>query len=107
MENLVGVWPAPRAGETDDVVSAHDLGEPVRGVDRLELAVDVDALQLVDQDHRRIPQVREVARRHLDLEPVVGPVAELLHDLASVRPVLLHVGVIARQLLQQIRRHAP
>jgi hypothetical protein len=87
LEVLVGVGPASRAGEGDDVVFAHDPGKPVRGVDRFELAVDLHLLQLVDQDHRWVPQVWEVAHRHLDLEPVIRPVTELMHDLAGVRAV--------------------
>jgi hypothetical protein len=49
--------------ERDGVVAAHDPGEPLRGVDRVELAVDVDLLQLVDQDNRRIAIGRDVAGR--------------------------------------------
>src|SRR5882672_1331469 len=71
------------------------------------LAIDVDLLQLVDQDHRRVAQIWEVARRYLDLEAVISAVAELLHEPAGVRAVFLHIGVIARQGLQEIRRHAP
>src|ERR1700730_7374896 len=87
VEVLVGVGPASCSSEGDDIVLAHDPGKPVCGVDCFELAVDVDLLQLVDQDHRRIPQVWEVAHRHLDLEPVIGPITELMHGLASVRAV--------------------
>src|SRR6516162_8826934 len=36
-ETEVGI-PAALAGQADDVVLAHDLGEPVGGVDRFELA---------------------------------------------------------------------
>ena len=40
-----GVWVVDKAGreiEADGEIPAHDLGEPVRRVDRLELAVDID-----------------------------------------------------------------
>src|SRR5271165_5009715 len=73
---------------TNRVVLAHDLRVPVGSVDRFELAVDVNLLQLVDQDHRRITVEGGVPRRHLDLEPVVRSVAELLHDVASFGSVL-------------------
>src|SRR6267154_711550 len=44
----------------DLVVVPRHLGEPVGGVDRFELAIDPDRLQLVDQDHRRIAKDRDV-----------------------------------------------
>src|SRR5205085_5199503 len=48
---------------------AHDFGEVARGVDQLELAVEIDLLQLVDQDDRRIAIDRQVARlRYQDPE---------------------------------------
>src|SRR5438552_7660883 len=80
VETVIGIDSAALAGEADDVVLAHDFGEPVRGVDRFELAVDVDLLQLVEQDHRWIPQERQVAHRDFYLEPVSGPVTELAHQ---------------------------
>src|SRR6266567_1008150 len=43
--------------ETDGVILAHDLWVPIGGVDGVELAVDVDLLQLVNQDHCRIAVV--------------------------------------------------
>ena len=107
MEILVGVGPAAGAGEGDDIVLAHDPGKPVGGIDRLKLALDVDLLQLIDQDYCRIPQIWEVAHRYLDLERVIGPITELMHDLAGIRTVFLYVGTVARQLLQDIRRHTP
>jgi hypothetical protein len=41
--------------------AAPDLREVDGGFDRVELAVDVDLLQLIDQDHRRIAEERQVA----------------------------------------------
>jgi hypothetical protein len=40
--------------EADVVVFAHHLGIPLRGVERIEIGIDVDVLQLVDQEYRRI-----------------------------------------------------
>src|SRR5215469_6118058 len=107
MQILVWVWPASRAGEGYDVVLAHDPGKPVGGVNRFELAVDVDLLQLVDQDHCRVPQIWQVAHRYRNLEPVIGSITELLHDLAGFCAVFLDVGTVARQRVQDVSRHAP
>ena len=93
--------------EADAVVLAHHLGEKVGGVDRLELAVDVDLLQLVDQDHRRISVVRNIARRHFDLEVVIEAIAERLHNLSGFCAVLPHVGIVAGQCIEHLGRHAP
>jgi hypothetical protein len=38
---------------------------------------DIDFLQLVDQDHRRIAVRRDVAGRDLDPQRVLRPIAEL------------------------------
>jgi hypothetical protein len=57
--------------EANTVVFAHHLREKVGSVDRLELAVDVDLLQLVDQNHSRVAVVRDIAHRHFDLEMVI------------------------------------
>src|SRR5438445_636964 len=59
--------------EANDKIFPHDPGIPLSGVDGFELAVDVDFLQLVDQDHRSIAIRRNVARRHRDSEPFVRP----------------------------------
>src|SRR5215469_6810209 len=48
--------------EADAVVLAHHFGKKVGGVDRLELAVDVDLLQLIDQNDRRIAVIRDITR---------------------------------------------
>src|SRR6516165_5387424 len=56
VELLVGIVDAAfGAVDSDRVVLAVDLGEPVRGLDWLKLGVDIDLLQLIDQDHRRLP----------------------------------------------------
>ena len=64
-------------------------------VDGFELTVDINFFQLVDEDHRRIPIGRDIARRHLYLEPVIRSVTELLHNLAGISAVFPHVGVIS------------
>src|SRR5215469_14758809 len=52
VELLVGIIDGTGdAGDTDLVILAGELGEPEARFDRLELAVDVNILQLVDQDH--------------------------------------------------------
>src|SRR6266446_4569690 len=107
IEVLVGVWSAPHRAEPNDEVLAHDFGQPVGGVDRFELAVDVDFLQLVDHDHRRIPEERQVAHRQLHLEASIGPVAEVLHDPAGFCAVFRDIRIIARQGFQDLRRQAP
>src|SRR6516162_5810505 len=82
-ELLVGVVdPAAGVVETDLVVLAGELGKPVGGLDRVELAVNPDLLQLVDQDDRRVAIARDVARGYLDREPLVRAVAEPSHDFA-------------------------
>src|SRR5215469_9485330 len=76
VELLIGVVEAVLADHHADAeVPAHDLGVPLRGIDSFELAVDIDLLQLVDQDHCRIPGWNNIADRHLDREPLVGAIA--------------------------------
>ena len=69
---------------------------PLRGFDHVELAVDIDLLQVVDQDHRLVAVGRDVAGRDLDPERFVGAVAQLAHDLAALGARLFMVGAIAR-----------
>src|SRR5207244_12675382 len=64
---------------------------PVAGLDHLQLAVDVDVLDLIDQDHRGIAIDRDVAGRDLHGEPLVGTVAELLHELARLGAIRLNI----------------
>ncbi len=108
VEHLVGVIePGLADGKGERVVLAHDCRIPLRRIDRVERAVDVDVLQLIDQDHRRITIGRDVARRHGDGQPFVGPIAEPLHDLLCLGAVFRDVGIISRQRRQHVRRHAP
>src|ERR1700730_15231395 len=93
--------------DADCVVLARQLGKPLDGVDGFELDVDVDLLQLVDQDHGGIAVGGDVAGSEGNREAFGGPVAELPHDLASLGAVLGNIGIIARQRLQHLRRHAP
>jgi hypothetical protein len=44
----------PREIEANRVIFAIDLGKPVGGLDRVELAIDVDLFELVDQDDGRV-----------------------------------------------------
>jgi hypothetical protein len=73
-ELLVGVVDAA-AGvvEADLVVLAGELGEPVGGLDRVELAVDPDLLQLVDQDDRRVAITRDARAATLIASRLSGP----------------------------------
>src|SRR5204863_6570598 len=78
VEHLVGVVDRCLAYiDTDRVVLADNLGEPVGGLDRLKGAVDVDFLHLVDRDDGRVAVAGGVARRDGDPEPLVRAVAEL------------------------------
>src|SRR3984893_7328542 len=78
---LVGIIDAA-AGEigANHVVLARDLGKPARGLDDLELAVDEHLLQLVGQQHGRIAVRRDIAGRHLELQPPARTIAEGAHD---------------------------
>jgi len=69
--------------------------------------VDVDLLQLIDEDHRRVAVLRDVARGDLDRETVVRAVAVLFHQRAGLGAVLCDIGAIARQLGQTVGRQAP
>src|SRR6516165_4345171 len=76
IELRIGVVDAdPGEIEADLVILAVDFGKPIGGLDRVELAVDVDLLQLVDQDNRGIAEYGNVPLRHLDREPFLGPIA--------------------------------
>src|SRR5712671_3641166 len=44
----------PSEIEADRVIFAIDLGKPVGGLDRVELAIDIDLFELVDQDDRGV-----------------------------------------------------
>jgi hypothetical protein len=81
-------------------ILAHQSRIPLRGVHGLELAVDVDLLQLVNQDQRRIAPGRNVARRDSDGKPVTEAIAEFLHDLPRFGAPLRDIGAVARQLFQ-------
>jgi hypothetical protein len=76
----------------------------LRRVDRLELAVDIDLFQLVDQDQRRVAPGRHIARSNGDSKPLVGAVAERLHDLSRFDATLRDIGAVARQRLQHLGR---
>ena len=93
--------------EPDRIVLARDLAVPVARFHHLELAVDINVLELIDQDNRGIAIDRDVSRRDLEREPFVGAVAELLHELAGLRAVRLEVWPVTRDGLEHVRRHPP
>src|SRR5215469_14710458 len=104
VELLVGVVDGALADiEADSKIFAHDPRIPLRRVNGFKLAVDIDFLQLVDQDYRRIAVARDVACRHRDREPFVGAVTELLQNLTGFGAVLGDIGIIAGQRLEQLR----
>src|SRR5215813_13497701 len=107
LEHWIGVGPAGLQIECDREILAQDLRKILRRIDLIELAVDIDVLQLVDQQHRRVAIQLDVAGRHFDVEVFVRAVAELLHDPAAVGAVFLDVGVVARQSLHLVGRHTP
>src|SRR5205823_57713 len=83
VEHLVGIVDTTLyRNRADRIVLARHLGIPERGVDEVELGIDVDFLEVRDHDHRKVPPSGKVARRYLDGEVLVRPKAELLHDLA-------------------------
>ena len=79
----------------------------MRGVDDVELGVDIDALDLIDQDDGGIAVDRDVARRDLDGETLVRAVTRLLHQFARLFPVGVDVGAVARDRFQHFLRHRP
>ena len=92
----VGIVDAdPRQIKANGIFSARHLGVPDAGVDHLEFTIDVNFLELVDQDHRRIAVDRNVARGHLDFERLGLAVAQALHDIARFCAALFNVGGVA------------
>jgi hypothetical protein len=79
--------------KADLVILAGELGKLVGGLDRLELAIDADLLELIDQDGRRVAVGRDVARGGFNRQPLVGSVAEPLNDCARLGAVLGDVGL--------------
>ena len=61
--------------QTHLIVLAGHLGVPVRGLDRLQLGIDIDLLQVIDKNDGGITIDRDITGRDLDLEPVVVVVA--------------------------------
>jgi hypothetical protein len=86
---------AARQVGADHVVLAGDLRKPIRRLDGVELAVDVDLLHLVDQDDGRVALLRNIAGCDLDREPVVRAVAVFLHQHARLGAVGRDIGPIA------------
>src|SRR5215472_7653261 len=107
LEQRIRIGTAGLQIERDREILAKDLRKILRRIDLIQLAVDIDVLQLVDQQHRRVAIQLDVAGRHFDVEVFVRAVAELLHDPAAVGTVFLDVGVVARQSLHLVGRHTP
>src|SRR5262249_9206457 len=93
--------------ETDCVVLTNDFGEPDRGVDGVELTIDIDLPQLADQDHSGIAILWGVSCRDRDRQPLVRPVAKPIHDGPGLLAVFLHVRIVTRQGLEDFGRHSP
>ena len=55
------------------IVFASHFGKPIGGLDRIEFAVDINLLQLVDQDNRGIAINREIPRRNFYSLPELTP----------------------------------
>src|SRR5262249_33809403 len=97
----------PGQGQPDLIVFAVNLGEPVGGINGLELAVDKDLSKLVDQDRGRIAERRRIAHRYLDRETLFRAVARLLHQLARVGAVPGDIATVTWQGAQRLLRNAP
>src|SRR5260370_25874856 len=104
----VGIVDAVAGGvEADLVVLARDPGEPLRGLDDVDVGVDPDLLELAGEDDRRVLVERDAAGRDLERQALVGTVAQLPHDRASLLAVLLHVGAVAWHGLIDLLAQAP
>ena len=65
--------------QRDDVVFLEDAAMVDCSVDDLELGINLDQLELVDRDHRRVFEGRNVSRADLQLEALVRPIARFPH----------------------------
>src|ERR1051325_7848026 len=54
-----------------------------------------------------VRKIGQVAGDDLEAEAVIRPVAERAHHCLGLGTALLHVGVVARELLHHLRRHCP
>src|SRR5262249_61490887 len=79
----------------DLIVLAKHRRKPTGRIYRAELAIDIDLLELVDQDHRIVPEIGQIAGYDLDLQPLVAPIAQLFHQRASLGAVLLYVRIVS------------
>src|SRR5882672_3354423 len=93
--------------EPERVVLARNCREPIGGFDVSKFAVDIDALELIDQDDGRLRVNRNIARRDLDLQVLVRAVARFLHQFACFLPAGFHVRPVARYRLQHFLWHGP
>src|SRR5205085_7431052 len=101
------VEPVLADGQPNRIILAHDRRIPLGRVDGIERAVDIDVLQLVDQQDRWIAIGGDIARCHGYWQPLVGAIAEFLHNLARFGAVLLHIRSVSWQSVQYLWRHAP
>ena len=60
-----------------------------------------------DQEHCGIAPARDVAGREFRLQPLIGSVAELFHNLTRLCAVLRNIGIVAGQCLEHVLRHSP
>src|SRR5262249_24701744 len=97
LEEWVGVRPARLQVQRDSKVLAQDFREILRGLYQVEGCVDVHVLQLINQEYRRIAIKGQVAGSYLDLQRFIGGITDLLHDLATLGTIFLHIRAIARQ----------
>ena len=95
-----------RRVHADGVVLLDQPAVPDRRLDQLHRGVEIDAVELIDEDHGRVLVGREVPGRDLDRQPVARPVAEAFHDPLGFGLLRRHVTV-ARQLGQHLGRQAP
>src|SRR5215831_2902769 len=108
VEVLIGIVDAVAGGvEADRIGLAADLGEPLRGLDDVDLGIDPDPLELAGEDHGGVLVDGDAAGGHLERQVLVGPITQLLHDGAGFLAVLLHIGAVARHARQFVRRQAP
>src|SRR6516162_2421281 len=107
IEDRIGVLSADLPAESDREILPQNFRHIGVGFDRVELSLDINLLQLVDQDDGRIPGTREITRQNLYFQPAIRPVTELLHDPAGLGAAPAYVGIVTRQTLQRLWRHAP
>src|ERR1051326_182237 len=107
IQDRVGIGPAGLQIERHGEVLPQDPWIILWRVHDFELALNINVLKLVDQQHRRVAERGYVPGGHLDLKRIRSVVAKRLHDLAAFRTVLVDIEPIAGQFVHLFRRHAP